>query len=124
MECRLYLDVDCSNTEKVDVDNLEVGDDINQQALKDVVEALNDTIPAESNYDPELTNQAFCNLIDRYIYCNTKIDLSHVAEYIILRMYKGRFQKNTVEFSTLFKTHPPHLQSAKKIKITASKNHF
>jgi len=65
MECRLYLDVDCSNTEKVDVDNLEVGDDINQQALKDVVEALNDTIPAESNYDPELTNQAFCNLIDR-----------------------------------------------------------
>ena len=107
MECRLYLDVDCSNTEKVDVDNLEVGDDINQQALKDVVEALNDTIPAESNYDPELTNQAFCNLIDRYIYCNTKIDLSHVAG---IKMYKGRFQKNSVGFSTLFKVSDPQMK--------------
>ena len=114
MECRLYLDVDCSNTEKVDVDNLEVGDDINQQALKDVVEALNDTVPAESNYDPELTNQAFCNLIDRYIYCNTKIDLSHVAEYIILRMYKGRFQKKYCGVFHTFQSPPTPLAKCGK----------
>ena len=28
--------------------------------------------------------------------------------------YKGRFQKKIVEFSTIYKTHPPHLQSEGK----------
>ena len=65
MECRIYLDVDCSSTAKIDFANMLVGDDINQEALKEVVVALNDSVPAEPNYDQDLTTQAFCNLIDR-----------------------------------------------------------
>jgi len=39
--------------------------------------------------------------------------------------FKKKKKKKSAEFSALFKTHPPHSQSAeKKIKITWSKNHF
>ena len=66
MECRIFLDVDCTYTEKIDITKIEDGDDINKKALREVIYALNSTDPIDTRFDAHLANQAFCNLIDRY----------------------------------------------------------
>ena len=51
--------------------------------------------------------------------------LSKALSNIIFFCIREGLKKKSAEFSALFKTHPPHSQSAeKKIKITWSKNHF
>jgi len=64
MECRIFLDVDCTYTEKIDITKIEDGDDINKKALREVIYALNSTDPIDTRFDAHLANQAFCNLID------------------------------------------------------------
>ena len=60
MECRLFLDVDCRNVEKFDLESQP-----QSSLLMQIVDALNDTGPVDQTFEIQPATTAFCNLIDR-----------------------------------------------------------
>ena len=64
MECRLYIDADCTYVDAVDLDTAP-------QDIKDIVSLLKQTGPLNTpvvqgqQYSQQQTDQAFCNLIER-----------------------------------------------------------
>ena len=68
MECRLYIDTDCTSADAVDLDTAP-------KDIKDIVSLLRQNGPLNlplvegqpPKYTQQQTDQAFCNLIERYL---------------------------------------------------------
>ena len=66
MECRIFIDVDCTYTEKRDLGSeSEPTETSSASTLKEIVAALKGQGPIKPTFDTHSANLAFCNLIDR-----------------------------------------------------------